>query len=397
MVSMVRACLLVSLCIYMGVGGWDMVFDRDGDLSLDDLVKRLNYDGIQSYYLTTKDGYIINVERIKRKNAEKLVPIIFVHGMTACAKSFFVKKNGSAPIIFANKGYDVWLLNSRGTENSRGHIKWNATSDREFWMFSWQEIGLIDLPATIDLVLENNIHDKVVLLGHSEGSTVIFVTLSDMPEYNAKVALSIHWGVSVYHERCSTVELVTSICRMEPVLSQILDSIGLFSIVPSLGLKYVVRDLCRYTIFKDMCFEAAKFFIQSDEQIQHVTDWSFLISQILCGGSTREIYHFMQVANTGRFARYNYGAKMNMKLYNTTEPPLFHLENVNSVTVLYCGKNDIFCTNSDMEKLTSQLSNIASTDFKGKSIFSHNDYLIARDVREVVYKEILKIIKKYTS
>ncbi|KAK9880304.1 hypothetical protein WA026_010182 [Henosepilachna vigintioctopunctata] len=109
------------------------------------------------------------------------------------------------------------------------------------------------------------------------------------------------------------------------------------------------------------------------------TDWSFLISQILCGGSTREIYHFMQVANTGRFARYNYGAKMNMKLYNTTEPPLFHLENVNSVTVLYCGKNYIFCTNSDMEKLTSQLSNIASTDFKGKSIFSHNDYLIARD------------------
>ncbi|KAK9884684.1 hypothetical protein WA026_007529 [Henosepilachna vigintioctopunctata] len=312
----------------------------------DDLVKRLNYDGIQSYYLTTKDGYIINVERIKRKNAEKLVPIIFVHGMTACAKSYFVNKNESAPIIFANKGYDVWLLNSRGTENSRGHIKWNATSDREFWMFSWQEIGLIDLPATIDLVLENNIHDKVVLLGHSEGSTVIFVTLSDMPEYNAKVALSIHWGVSVYHERCSTVELVTSICRMEPVLS---------------------------------------------------TDWSFPISQILCGGSTRELYHFMQVANTGRFARYNYGAKMNMKLYNTTEPPLFHLENVNSVTVLYCGKNDIFCTNSDMEKLTSQLNNIASTDFKGKSIFGHFDFLIARDVKEVVYEEILKIIKKNTS
>lgn len=189
------------------------------DFIQNDLVKSMGFGGIESHYVTTPDGYIINIQHIKRPNASKLMPVLFVHGLTGCADSFFVKKNESGPIVVANHGYDVWLLNNRGTLESSNHTIWASDKVKEFWAFSWQETGLYDLPLAIDEVLKHNNHEKLILIGHSEGSTIIFVTLSDRPEYNDKVALSIHWGVSVYHQECSSVKFLSVSCKiLEPLM-----------------------------------------------------------------------------------------------------------------------------------------------------------------------------------
>ncbi|KAK9884688.1 hypothetical protein WA026_007533 [Henosepilachna vigintioctopunctata] len=389
-------CVICFFIVISAVEGWEKIYDADGDLPLNDFVEKLGFDGIESYYTTTEDGYIINIERIKRKGSEKMMPVIITHGMTACANTYFVNKNQSIPIVLANHNYDVWLLNARGTRKSSRHVTWNSTTDREFWMFSWQEIGLIDLPAAIDLVLEHNNHKKVILVGHSEGSTVIFVTLSDVPEYNEKVALSVHLGVSVYHKGCATIQLVTVICSMEPYLARLFDYMEWFAIFPSDHLRNVVRDLCRYTIFQGMCKEVGKILTHSDEEIEHWKDWSILGTYEMCGGSMREAYHYMQVSNSGRFARYDYGNRKNLEIYNSTEPTLFHLENVKSPVVLWCGDKDMLCTKSDLDKLTPQLTNIESTEFKGKSVFSHDEYVIGHNLDEKIYRDLFEILKKYT-
>lgn len=83
--------------------------------------------------------------------------------------------------------------NARGNVYSRKHILYDpdgSRADRErFWKFSWHEIGIIDVPAMIDYVLLTTKQPNLFYIGHSQGTTVFFVMMSERPEYNSKIKL----------------------------------------------------------------------------------------------------------------------------------------------------------------------------------------------------------------
>lgn len=54
---------------------------------------------------------------------------------------------------------------------------------------SWNEIGIYDIPAKIDRILDVTQQEKIFYIGHSQGTTVFFVMLSEKPEYNAKIRM----------------------------------------------------------------------------------------------------------------------------------------------------------------------------------------------------------------
>lgn len=76
-----------------------------------------------------------------------------------------------------------WLGNNRGNKHSRLHIKYNPDKDKEFWNFSFHEMGIYDLPAMIDLIKIKSGVKKLTYIGHSQGTTQLFVGFSEMPEY----------------------------------------------------------------------------------------------------------------------------------------------------------------------------------------------------------------------
>ena len=49
-------------------------------------------------------------------------------------------------------GYDVWLGNQRGTKHSMEHLTLDYRKDREYWLFSFTEMGEYDDPAMVDFV-----------------------------------------------------------------------------------------------------------------------------------------------------------------------------------------------------------------------------------------------------
>ena len=53
----------------------------------------------------------------------------------------------------ANEGYDVWLGNNRGNEFSKNHVNL-TTKDAAFWEFSFDEMGLYDIPASVNYIKE---------------------------------------------------------------------------------------------------------------------------------------------------------------------------------------------------------------------------------------------------
>lgn len=91
-----------------------------------------------------------------------------------------------AAYILADQGYDVWMGNSRGNTYSRGHEQFLPT-DSKYWNFSFHEMGVYDLPATIDYILAATKQPKIYFLGHSQGTTSFFVMMAIKPEYNDKI------------------------------------------------------------------------------------------------------------------------------------------------------------------------------------------------------------------
>jgi lysosomal acid lipase/cholesteryl ester hydrolase len=49
-------------------------------------------------------------------------------------------------------GYDVWVTNSRGTVYSNQHLNLTV-SDKDFWEFSYHEMGKYDVPANLRYIL----------------------------------------------------------------------------------------------------------------------------------------------------------------------------------------------------------------------------------------------------
>ena len=75
---------------------------------------------------------------------------------------------------------------NRGSKHSMMHKTLN-TESKEFWNFSWHEIGVYDLPAMIDYMLNVTNETNCYYVGHSQGATVLTVLLSDLPQYNQKI------------------------------------------------------------------------------------------------------------------------------------------------------------------------------------------------------------------
>lgn len=74
------------------------------------------------------------------------------------------------PLRLVDEGYDVWLGNSRGTLYSNKHDRDGDWSIQERWNFDWTSMGLYDIPAYVNRVLEVTEKPKLTLVAYSQGS-----------------------------------------------------------------------------------------------------------------------------------------------------------------------------------------------------------------------------------
>lgn len=60
------------------------------------------------------------------------------------------------------------------------------------------ELGQIDVPATIDYILNITRHSSIFYVGYSQGTTSLMITLSALPDYNSKIKTAILLAPIVY-------------------------------------------------------------------------------------------------------------------------------------------------------------------------------------------------------
>lgn len=75
-----------------------------------------------------------------------------------------LRKN-ALPYVLAAQGYDVWVGNNRGTKHSlrNSHLK-------DYWEYNFDHFVQYDQPTMIEGILKETKADKIIYIGHSQGS-----------------------------------------------------------------------------------------------------------------------------------------------------------------------------------------------------------------------------------
>lgn len=117
--------------------------------------------------------------------------------------------------VLADEGYDVWLPDARGNYYSRMHTKLNPNFHQSYWNFSFHEIGVYDIPATIDFILNKTKQDKLFHIGHSQGNTVFYVMASERPEYNDKIIAHFTFAPTAYFNHITNSFMLLLVSLMD--------------------------------------------------------------------------------------------------------------------------------------------------------------------------------------
>ncbi|CAI9286922.1 unnamed protein product [Lactuca saligna] len=121
----------------------------------------------------TKDGFLLGLQRVSsgilNLGAQTAPPVLLLHGLFMGGDAWFMDSpNESLGFVLADRGFDVWVGNVRGTKWSHGHESL-SDGDKEFWDWSWEEMALYDLETMLSYI-NSKTSSKVFVVGHSQGT-----------------------------------------------------------------------------------------------------------------------------------------------------------------------------------------------------------------------------------
>lgn len=184
--------------------------------------------------VSTQDGYMLKLFRIPGSSSEPQVPnkpvVFFMHGLEDSADCWVVNHPEVAPAFVASRqGYDVWLGNNRG--NKYSHTSVHPMSNKDFFNFSFIEMGDHDLPAMLDYVLAVTGQKKVAYVGHSQGTSQMFYALTVNEEYFAErvsVFAAIGPVTQMKHIKSTTVKTFADSTLAKGLLEATCNTLGFY-------------------------------------------------------------------------------------------------------------------------------------------------------------------------
>ncbi len=126
--------------------------------------------------IATDDGWQIAVFRVPPAGgvgeAHHGTPVLMTHGTVVNRGNFLIEGSNLAEYL-AGRGFDVWIMEYRGDRSS-------IPPDEKTWArgaWTVDDIARHDMPAALNHVLEKTGEERVLLLGHSLGGVVGYITL----------------------------------------------------------------------------------------------------------------------------------------------------------------------------------------------------------------------------
>ncbi|KAL1502479.1 hypothetical protein ABEB36_007614 [Hypothenemus hampei] len=231
----------------------------------------------EKHHFTTEDGYILEMHRIPNTKANvaknQTIPRILFVPPLMCSSIDWVSNgpNGSLALLSFDLGYDVWLLNHRGTRYSMSHIIYNNTEEA-FWNFSFHEKGYYDLAASVDYVLNYTESKKLTMVSYSEGTAAAMALATTRLEYNEKIELMVLLSPIGYMGGVSSIVPVLTATFL-PILQEFTKAIHLYGVPYNEEVSKLIISVCAYNDdMKKTCSILLGLFLGYDpEQIDLVS------------------------------------------------------------------------------------------------------------------------------
>jgi len=127
----------------------------------------------QTSVVATADGWRLQLRRLAAKQPTHPTPLLMLHGFGANAFCLANQAGPSLGHFLARRGFDVWLLDFRGTRTSK-----HPDDEAAFQRIAVDQKILFDVPAAVDRVLDETGRDALDLVGFSLGGTITYAYLS---------------------------------------------------------------------------------------------------------------------------------------------------------------------------------------------------------------------------
>uniref|UniRef100_T1IT67 Partial AB-hydrolase lipase domain-containing protein n=1 Tax=Strigamia maritima TaxID=126957 RepID=T1IT67_STRMM len=329
---------------------------KEAMLETTEFIKFYGYPA-ENHTVYTTDGYILTMHRIPHGKSNingtgKRKPVLLIHGVLVTSSLFLDSGKPSLGFYLADKGYDVWLGNMRGTFYSR-HKKYSR-KNKKFWDFSWDEIAQYDATAMIDYVLKETGFTKLPYIAHSMGTTVSgFVALSPV-------------GGLVY---ATTLYRVGS--HFETILTIISKLLGMYN---PLGLNPKLFKLeAKFCPYPNPVFCS--------------------LNTNLFGGYSTNIRN-----NSRDFLYTNHGASgaslKTLKHFAQLSPSKYPLDKISIPVVVFYSANDALADPIDVHLLARNLRNLIGMELVGPPMMNHVDMTYAIDAKNIYQDKLLTYLKK---
>jgi len=376
--------------------------EEDANLTVPQLITKYGYP-FEEYFVITHDGYILNLHRIpygRDGPSENRQPVFVMHGILCSSADWVIAGPGlGLAYILADKGYDVWLGNARGSSYSRNHTYLSPDNDPDretFWHFSWNEIGYYDLPTMIDFVLETTQFPDVFYIGHSQGTTSFFVMTSTRPEYNSKIKAQFSLAPIAFMDHM-TSPVLKFIANFDGAIGSLLEMIGIYEFLPTDGfVSQMAQGLCNEgDPTQILCTNILFVLCGFNKDKMNTTLLPIIMGHTPAGASSMQMLHYAQEINSGYFRKYDFGLVENMEIYGENYPPNYPLEQITAPVYLFYSHNDWLAAETDVLRLYDKLPNVLGKFLVADDKWNHLDYLWGIDVDVLVYNKVLSLMERH--
>ncbi|XP_026322442.1 lipase 3-like [Hyposmocoma kahamanoa] len=348
----------------------------------------------ETHSVVTEDGYIVNLFRIPQKGQ----PVLLVHGIGDSSDSWLILgPPNSLAFLLYDVGFDVWVYNARGNKYSLRHTR--SLPRKQYWNFSYEEMGSRDLPATIDYILLNSSRPKLDYVGFSQGTTIFFVMASMRPEYNKKInhAVLLAPVAWVSNLKYPFIDILTQNLRQLTIAASRLGIYNLFPNSPLLNLYHA--QVCNKTNPARVLCDAEYYISYGLKDINNLPPSKIpvIASHIPAGTSTKTFLHFMQGYASKNFQRYNYySLEENDMVYGSSKPPVYNVSSVSAPISLFVSESDWYSQIEDVKILRRKLPNVMNCIVFNKTLeFTHLEFIYGSRVKTLVNDPVVSLLKFY--
>ncbi|XP_047310839.1 triacylglycerol lipase 2-like [Impatiens glandulifera] len=353
----------------------------------------------QEFTVETKDGYILSVQRIPEgragggaaAGAVPKQPVLLQHGFLVDGSSWVLNSpEESLPMILADNGFDVWIVNTRGTAYSRRHVSLD-TRQQKYWDWSWDEIAAYDLPAAIDFVYTTTGKHKINYVGHSLGTLVALTSLSERNQIDKLRSASLLSPIAYLSHMKTGLGNIAA----RSLLSEAYKILGIAEFDP---LGYPVKEFVRLICAKPgiSCFDLIAA-ITGKNCCLNTSSIDLYIKSEPQPTATKNVIHLAQTVRSGILSKYDYGnALSNIVHYGQFSPPIYNLANIphNFPLFLSYGGNDYL---SDTEDVNNLLHTLRDHDRDKITVhyvpnYGHVDFVLGLTAKDVVFNQVVAFL-----